>query len=155
MKVHPDLRPTIYTRSIPTSKAHSSFKLMATRNLFTQLTSNPSLYSVFPFTLRQHPDPARAKLGVAELVTHGILQPCPIITEKNAKAVVVRRTVTVFVRKSGEVVVLGGGEQECKTMWVRSERGVKQGGELETWVGAKGIKITELKIVEGEKMVIE
>ena len=128
---------------------------MAARNLFTQLTSNPSLYSVFPFTLRQHPDPARAKLGIAELVTHGILQPCPIILEKSPKAVVVRRTVTVFVKKSGEVVVLGGGEQECKTMWVRSERGVRQGGELERWVGAQGIKVVELKRVEGEKMEIE
>ena len=66
-----------------------------------------------------------------------------------------RRTLTVLVRKSGEVVFLGGGEQECKTMWVRSERGVRPGGELERWVGAEGIKVVELKRVEGEKMEIE
>lgn len=155
MKLHPDLRPTIYTRSIPTSKSHSSFKLMAARNLFTQLTSNPSLYSVFPFTLRQHPDPSRAKLGVAELVTHGILQPCPVILEKDPKAVVVRRTITVFVKKAGEVVLLGGGETECKVMWVRSERGVRPSGELERWVGAEGVKVVELKSLQAENMILD
>ena len=128
---------------------------MAARNLYTQLTSNASLYSVFPFTLRQHPDPSRAKLGVAELVTNGILEPCPVILEKSPKAVVVRRTVTVFVKEAGEVVVLGGGEGECKVMWVKSERGIKQGGEVEKWVGAEGIKVVEWKRVEGEKMDIE
>src|SRR5205814_2843619 len=56
VKVHSDLRPTIYTRSIPASKGHTNFKFSATRNLFTQLTSNASLYPVFPFTLRQHPN---------------------------------------------------------------------------------------------------
>lgn len=68
---------------------------------------------------------------------------------------VVRRTITIFVRKSGEVVILGGGEQECKTMWVRSERGLRQGGELERWVGAEGIKVVELRRAESEKMEIE
>ena len=155
VKVHPDLRPTIYTRSIPASKNHTNFKLIATRNLFTQLTSNASLYSVFPFTLRHHPDPSRAKLGVAELVTYGILQPCSVLTEKSQKAVVVRRTITVFVRKRGEILILGGGEQEARVMWVRSEKGVRPGGGLEKAVRGEGIKVIELKRIEGEKMDIE
>jgi metalloprotease ARX1 len=154
-KVHSDLRPTIYTRSIPASKSHVNFKLSATRNLFTQLTSDASLYSVFPFTLRQHADPARAKLGVAELVTHGILQPCPILMEKSQKAIVVRRTVTIFIRKRGEALVLGGGEQEARVMWVRSEKGVRVGGELERAIRGEGVKVVELKRVEGEKMDLE
>src|SRR5262245_58135881 len=99
--------------------------MTATRALFTQLTSNNSLYSVFPFTLRQPPSPARAKLGVTELVTHGILLPCPVILEKAQSAVVVRRTVTVFIRSANEVVLLGGGEQESKVMWVRSDRSLR------------------------------
>lgn len=78
-----------------------------------------------------------------------------MILEKSPKAVVVRRTVTVFVKKSGEVIVLGGGEGECKVMWVKSERGMKQGGEVEKWIGAEGVKVVELKRVEGEKMDIE
>lgn len=155
VRVHSDLRPTIYTRSIARSKSHANFKLQATRTLFTRLTSDPSMYSVFPFTLRQHPDPARAKLGVAELVTHGILQPCPVLLEKSQKAIVVRRTLTVLVRKAREVVVLGGGELEAGIMWVRSEKGVRGGGELERAVRGDGVKVTELRRIEGEKMDLE
>lgn len=128
---------------------------MATRALFTQLTSNNLLYSVFPFTLRHHPTLARARLGVAELVTHDVLHPCPVVLEKSHNAVVVRRTVTIFVRKPDELVILGGGEQEAKIMWVRSERGLKAGGELERAVKGEGVKVVELKRVEGEKMEIE
>jgi metalloprotease ARX1 len=155
VKVHPDLRPTIYTRSIPSSKNHANFKLSATRSLFTELTSNASLYSVFPFTLRQHSALSRARLGLAELVTHGILSPCPVIVEKSAKAIVVRRSVTVYVRKRGEIVVLAGGEGEVGRMWVRSERSVRPGGVLEAAVSGEGVKVVELKRVEGEKMEIE
>lgn len=107
------------------------------------------MYSVFPFTLRQHPTPARARLGLAELVTHGILQPCPVLVEKSPKAIVVRRTVTILVRKQGEVVVLGGGDSEVPIMWVRSERGVKAGGALEVAVKGEGVKLVELKREEG------
>jgi methionine aminopeptidase len=155
VKVHSDLRPTIYTRSIPNSQNHANFKLMATRALFTQLISNSLLYSVFPFTLRQNPDPSRARLGIAELVTRGVLHPCPIIVEKAPNAVVVRRTVTIYVRNQGEVVILGGGDQEAKIMWVRSEKGAKAGSELERAVKSEGVKVVELKKVEGERMEIE
>jgi len=155
VKVHPDLRQTIYTRSIPNSQNHANFKLMATRALYTQLTSNHLLYSVFPFTLRQHPTPARAKLGVAELVTHGVLHPCPVIVEKMPNAVVVRKTMTIFVRKPGELVIFGGGEQEAKIMWVRTEKALKHGGELERAVRGEGVKVIELKRVEGERMELE
>lgn len=155
VKVHDDLRPTIYTRAINPSKNHSHFKLVATRALFTQLTSNLSLYSVFPFTLRQHPDPARAKMGVSELITHRVLEPCPVLVEKSQDAIVVRRTVTIFIRKQGEVVILGGGEQEVGVMWVKSEKGLRAGGELEKAVKGDGVKIVELKRVEMEKMDLE
>ena len=109
---------------------------------------------MFPFTFRQHPSPARAKLGLAELITHEILKPNPILIEKSPKAVVVRRTVTVFVRKQGEVVVLGGGDGEVGIMWVRSERGIRTGGALEAAVSGEGVKVVELKKDE-EKMVLE
>ena len=155
VRIRSDLRPTIYTRSISRSKSHTNFKLQATRTLFTKLTSDPSMYSVFPFTLRQHPDPARAKLGIAELVTHGILQPYPVLLEKSQNATVVRRTLTMLVRKAGEVVVLGGGEQEVGVMWVKSEKGVRVGGELEKAVKGEGAKVIELRRVEGEKMDLE
>ena len=75
--------------------------------------------------------------------------------EKSQKAIVVRRTVTIFVRKRGEVLVLGGGEQEARVMWVRSEKGVRVGGELERAIRGEGVKVVELKRVEGEKMDLE
>jgi len=155
VRIHSDLRPTIYTRSIPRSKSHTNFKLQATRTLFTKLTSNPSLYSVFPFTLRQHTDPARAKLGVAELVTHGILQPCPVLVEKSQNAIVVRRTLTMLVRRPGEVVVLGGGEQEVGVVWVKSEKAVRIGGELEKAVKGEDVKVIELRKIDEERMDLE
>ena len=155
VKVHPDLRPTIYTRSVPASKNHTNFKLTASRNLFTQLTSNTALYTVFPFTLRQHPDRTRSRLGVAELVTNGILEPRPVVVEKSQKAIVIRRTVTVFIRKLGEVVVFGGGEQEVEVMWVRSEKRIRPLGALEDGVRGAGVKVVELKRAEGDKMDLE
>jgi hypothetical protein len=155
VKEHSDLRPTIYTRSIPRSKAHSNFKLAATRTLFTELTSNHSLYSVFPFTLRNHPDQSRAKLGLAELQAHGILLPSPVVVEKSQKAIVVRRMVTMFVKQVGEVVIFGGGEGESKVMWVRSEKRLRGGGVAEQALTREGVKIVELKRVEGEKMDVD
>ena len=94
-------------------------------------------------------------MGVVELVTHRILEPCPVLVEKSPDAIVVRRTVTIFVRKQGEIVVLGGSEAEAGVMWVRSERGVRAGGDLEKAVKGEGVKIVELKRVEGEKMDLE
>jgi hypothetical protein len=105
--------------------------------------------------LRQHPDIARAKLGVAELVTHGILQPYPVLIEKSQKSIVVRRTVTIFVRNRGEVLILGGGEQEARVMWVRSEKNTHTGGQLDLALRTEGVKVVELKKVEGEKMDLE
>ena len=126
---------------------------MATRGLFNQLTSNNLLYSVFPFTLRQNPTLPRARLGVAELVTHGVLQPCPVVLEKAPNAIVVRRTVTLFVRKQGEIIIFGGGENEGKIMWVRTERSVHPGGELDRAVRYQGIKVMELKKMDSEQVM--
>ena len=78
-----------------------------------------------------------------------------MVLEKSAQAIVVRRTVTVLVRRQGEVVVLGGGEAEAGVMWVRSERGERKGGELEKAVRGEGVKLIELKRAEGEKMDLE
>lgn len=113
------------------------------------------MYSVFPFTLRHHSEPARARLGVAELVTQNVLQPSPVLMEKDANAVVARRTLTVFVKKPGEVFVFGGGEGESKVMWARSEKSLRPGGELERGVKGEGVKVVELKRMEEEKMDVE
>ena len=118
------------------------------------MTSTHSLYSVFPFTLRHHPDISRARLGIAELVTHGVLYPSPVVVEKSKKAIVVRRTVTVYVRKEGDIVILGGGEQEASIMWVRSDKSMRNGGQLESAVKGEGIKVVELKRKD-ERMEIE
>ena len=40
-------------------------------------------------------------------------------------------------------------------MWVRSEKGVRVGGELERAIRGEGVKVVELKRVEGEKMDLE
>ena len=110
---------------------------------------------MFPFTLRHHADPTRAKLGVAELLAHGILQPSSVIVEKSQKAVVVRRTVTLMVKKTGEVMILGGGEGESKVMWVRSEKSLRSGGMVEQAVMREGVKVVEPKRVGGDKMDLE
>jgi hypothetical protein len=94
-------------------------------------------------------------MGVSELITHRVLEPCPVLIEKSQDAIVVRRTVTIFIRKQGEIVILGGGEQEVGVMWVKSEKGLRAGGELEKAVKGDGVKIVELKRVEMEKMDLE
>lgn len=75
--------------------------------------------------------------------------------EKSPKAIVVRRTVTVLVKKVDEVLILGGGEGESKVMWVKSEKSLRPGGIVEQALTREGVKIVELKRVEGEKMDLE
>ena len=52
-------------------------------------------------------------------------------------------------------MVLGGGEQEARVMWVKSEKGIRPGGQLERAVNVEGVKVVELKRVVGEKMETE
>jgi hypothetical protein len=86
---------------------------------------------------------------------HGILHPSPVQVEKSTKAVVVRRTVTVLVRKVGDLLVLGGGEGESKIMWVRSDKSLRSGGVVEQACTREGVKVVELKRVEEDKMDLE
>jgi hypothetical protein len=152
IKEHPDLKPTIFQRFISSSSNRHALKLASSRSLFTDLTSNRHLYSVFPLTLRHHPNPPRAKLGVAELVSLGVLYPYPVLVDRTKAAQVVRRTVTVAVKTVGqgvgEVLVLGGGETEWKVVWVRSDKSVQKGGEIERACFGGGTKVVELKRVE-------
>lgn len=78
-----------------------------------------------------------------------------MIVERSQKAVVVRRTVTLMVKKIGEVVILGGGEGESKVMWVRSEKSLRTGGVVEQAVTREGVKVVEPTRVGGDKMDLE
>jgi hypothetical protein len=75
--------------------------------------------------------------------------------EKSQSAIVLRRTVTLFIRKKGEVVILGGGEGECRVMWVKSEKSVRSGGNLDQAVRGGDVRLVELKRADGDKMELE
>jgi hypothetical protein len=63
--------------------------------------------------------------------------------------------VTVLVKKVGEVVILGGGEGESRVMWVKSEKSLRADGVVQQALTRDGVKVVELKRVEGEKMDLE
>ena len=77
-----------------------------------------------------------------------------MVVEKANKAIVVRRTVTLYVRKEGDIVILGGGEQESPVMWVRSEKSIRGDGQLESALKGEGTKVVELKR-KGDRMEME
>ena len=68
-------RPTVYVRST----ADYSTKLKASAEFMVQADS----YITFPFTLRDFPSEARARLALNECVAHNVFQPFTTLVEKD------------------------------------------------------------------------
>jgi len=85
-----DLRTTIYKRSL---EKMYMLKLKASRYLLQQINRKAP---VFPFTLRAIDDERQARMGVSEMVSHGMVDPYPVLFEKDHEFVAQYKS-TVFV----------------------------------------------------------
>jgi len=85
-----DMRTTIFKRSL--EKLYM-LKLKASRYLLQQINRKAP---VFPFTLRCFDDERQARMGISEMVSHGMVDPYPVLFEKDHEFVAQFKT-TVFV----------------------------------------------------------
>jgi len=85
-----DLRTTVFKRSLEKTYL---LKLKSSRYLLQQINKKSP---VFPFTLRCFDDERQARMGVSEMVSHGMVDPYPVLFEKDHEFVAQFKT-TVFV----------------------------------------------------------
>jgi len=85
-----DVRTTVYKRSLETTYM---LKLKASRYLLQQINRKAP---VFPFTLRSIDDERQARMGVSEMASHGMVEPYPVLFEKDREFIAQFKT-TVFV----------------------------------------------------------
>jgi len=85
-----DLRTTVFKRSL---EKMYMLKLKASRYLLQQINRK---CPVFPFTIRCFDDERQARMGVSEMVSHGMVDPYPVLFEKEHEIIAQFKT-TVFV----------------------------------------------------------
>jgi len=85
-----DLRTTVYKRSLETMYM---LKLKASRYLLQQINRK---CPVFPFTIRCFDDERQARMGVSEMASHQMVDPYPVLFEKDREIIAQFKT-TVFV----------------------------------------------------------
>jgi len=85
-----DLRTTIFKRSLEKTYL---LKLKSSRYLLQQINRK---CPVFPFTLRCFDDERQARMGISEMVSHGMVDPYPVLFEKDHEFIAQFKT-TVFV----------------------------------------------------------
>ena len=94
-----DLRTTIFKRNVENTY---QLKIQAARQLIAEVDKN---FPTVPFTLRHLHDVRKAKLGLSECVSHGLLAPYPVLHDHSGK--VAHFKCTVLLLPSGTVRVTG------------------------------------------------
>ena len=85
-----DARTTVFKRSL---EQMYMLKLKSSRYLQQQIDRKAP---VFPFTLRAIDDERQARMGVSEMLSHGMVDPYPVLFERDGEFVAQFKT-TVFV----------------------------------------------------------
>lgn len=94
-----DLRTTVYKRNV---EQQYSLKVQASRSLLAEVDKN---FPTLPFTLRHISDVRKARLGLTECISHGLLTPYPSLHDHSGK--VAHFKCTVLLLPSGTVRVTG------------------------------------------------
>eukprot|EP00727_Mastigamoeba_balamuthi_P010359 m51a1_g5946 putative proliferation-associated protein 2g4-like (437) ;mRNA; f:125753-127898 len=76
-----NMRTTVFKRS---ADQQYLLKLKASRATLAEIQSK---FPAFPFSLRALSDEKRAKLGVAEMVSHGLLETYPVLHERQGETI--------------------------------------------------------------------
>jgi len=85
-----DLRTTVFKRSL---EKMYMLKLKASRGLLQQINRK---CPVLPFTLRCFDDERQARMGISEMVSHGMVDPYPVLFEKDHE-IIAQFKSTVFI----------------------------------------------------------
>jgi len=85
-----DLRTTVFKRSL---EKMYMLKLKASRGLLQQINRK---CPVLPFTLRCFDDERQARMGISEMVSHGMVDPYPVLFQKDHE-IIAQFKSTVFI----------------------------------------------------------
>ncbi|VDP24943.1 unnamed protein product [Schistosoma margrebowiei] len=78
-------------------------KMKAARQLYSEITNR---FLAYPFSLRAFDDVKRARLGICECIKHGVIEPLPVVCEKDDEFVAQFR-FTVLLMPNGPMKVTG------------------------------------------------
>jgi curved DNA binding protein len=76
-----DARTTVFKRA---PEVTYNLKMKASRTLMAEVSKR---FSTMPFTLRATSDEKNARLGITEMVTHNLVDPLPVVYEKDGEIV--------------------------------------------------------------------
>eukprot|EP01096_Ripella_sp_DP13-Kostka_P017024 TRINITY_DN856_c0_g1_i1.p1 TRINITY_DN856_c0_g1~~TRINITY_DN856_c0_g1_i1.p1 ORF type:complete len:390 (+),score=228.09 TRINITY_DN856_c0_g1_i1:73-1242(+) len=88
-----DEKPTIFKKVVD---ATYKPKVQASRTMLQDVNRK---YPTFPFSLRSFDGEGKAKLGIIELLKHDVIQPFPIVLEKDNGEQVAQFKFTVLIRE--------------------------------------------------------
>jgi curved DNA binding protein len=88
-----DSKPTVFKRQVDVDY---KLKMKASRAVFSEVNKR---FPTMPFTLRALEDAKRARLGMTELVSHGLVLPYPVLYEREGQTIA-RVCMTVLILPS-------------------------------------------------------
>jgi len=94
-------KTTVFKRAV---EQNYNLKLQTSRAVYSEIKKKSD---VFPFSLRSLSDEKKARMGITEILSHGLVIPYPALTEKVADAVVAQIKFTVLLLKNGQVRITG------------------------------------------------
>lgn len=128
-----DLRTTVFKRNV---EHQYSLKVQASRQLLAEVDSK---FPTMPFTLRHLSDVRKARLGIPECVSHGLLTPYPSLHDHSGT--VAHFKCTVLLLPSGTIRVTGLEKPEYfQTSTAPDEETVKVLQQLEEEAAKKAAR---------------
>lgn len=94
-----DTKVTIYKKT----EAQYNLKLKCSKEFYRKVTKD---FGLMPFNLRHFEDIKKARMGVMECVTHGLVSPYPVLYEK-PNEVVAEFKYTVIIMPNGPMKITG------------------------------------------------
>jgi curved DNA binding protein len=95
-----DIRTTVYKKA---ADVVYQLKMKNSRNFFSEASKE---YGVMPFSIRGFANEVQAKLGVTECERHGLLQPYPVLYDRDSE-IVAQFKATVLITPNGITKVAG------------------------------------------------
>uniref|UniRef100_UPI00358E4EC9 proliferation-associated protein 2G4 n=1 Tax=Myxine glutinosa TaxID=7769 RepID=UPI00358E4EC9 len=135
-------RTTVYKRN--PDKLYL-LKMKASRIFISEITSR---FDVMPFTLRAFEEEKKARMGLVECVRHELLQPFPVLYEKEGE-LVAQFKFTVLLLPNGPLQITGGEHDPTLYHSDLEVQDAELKNLLQTSVGRKSQKKKKKKAAKG------
>jgi len=88
-----DVKPTVFKRSLD---KQYKLKMAASKSVFTEISNK---FSTMPFSIRNFSDEKRARYGMTELLKHELVDPYPVLYEKEGEFIAQFKFTTILTPK--------------------------------------------------------